>query len=235
MIPLAYLLGLVGILIGFYALYQGYAEPKWLWAWLAGHVIASLTITVALHRYFSHGAFVTNKVWHTVLAVVSNLIFHGSPQAWATAHITHHEQADTDLDPHKTKLSYLIWKNYRNVPLSLWRLKHLSKDPILKFTHRYALLLVAAVALVLYAISPWALLFGYLMPLGSVHFIGAVHQVTSHTGPQGARNLPLMEFILPASGEWHHKYHHDNPRAVRFGTKWYYLDFGYWFIRLIAK
>jgi len=234
MIPIFYLIGLLSIFIGITIIYLGLADPTWLLAWLLGHIMCSIFVTVGLHRYFSHGSFIVGKMWHTLLAIGSNLCVHGSPQAWSTAHITHHEYADTDRDPHNVSLSYLIWKTYNNVPMSLWRLKHLSKDPILKFTHRYSLLIILIYILILYSINPLLLLFGYLMPLGSVHFIGAVHQVISHNSGN-IRNMPYMEWILPASGEWYHKYHHENPRSSNFGNKWYHLDFGYLFIKLIQK
>jgi stearoyl-CoA desaturase (delta-9 desaturase) len=232
LIPLAYILGIISIIMGIYLITNNYISWYFIFLWLIGHITFSLFVTVGLHRYFSHGSFTTNKLWHTVLAVGSNLTIHGSPLAWSTAHITHHEHSDTPRDTHNTSITYLIWKSYNNVPMSLWRLKHLSRDPVLKFTHRYSLLIIILFATLLYHISPLVLLFGYLMPLGSIHFIGAVHQVISHKNST-IRNMPYMEWILPASGEWYHKYHHDNPRSPSFGNKWYHLDFGYLLISLI--
>lgn len=232
MIPIAYILGMCSIIVGLYLVATNYISSLWLLAWLIGHMACSLFVTVGLHRYFSHGSFTTNKFWHSILAIGSNLGIHGSPQAWSTAHITHHEYSDTNRDPHNVNISYLLWKSYNKVPMSLWRLKHLSNDPILKFTHRYSTLLILSFSLILYYIDPMLLLFGYLMPLGSVHFIGAVHQITTHKNGI-VKNMPYMEWILPASGEWYHKYHHDNPRSPNFGNKWYHLDFGYLLIKLI--
>lgn len=232
MIPLAYISGMLGIVLGIYLIANNYVPWYYLFVWIAGHVILGMFVSVGLHRYFSHGSFIVNKFWHTVLAVCTHLGIHGSPQAWAAAHTTHHDYADTPKDFHKVSLSYLIWKSYNNVPMSLWRLKDLSHDPILKLTHRYSLVIIVTFALMLYLINPMLLLFGYLMPIGSVHFTGAVHQTTTHKHGI-VKSMPYMEWVLPASGEWLHKYHHDNPGSAKLGTKWYHLDLGYLFINLI--
>jgi fatty-acid desaturase len=122
--------------------------------------------------------------------------------------------------------------------MQTWRIKHLVKDPVISFVHRYAVIIIAFWIVTLLLIGNitstglMPLLFGYFAPLGSTHMFGAVHQVTSHRGG-AARDMPWMEWIFPAAGEWMHKHHHDNPRDPKLGQKWWNLDYGWWFIKLI--
>lgn len=232
MIPMGYYLGLAGIALGIWLVATGAVSAWWLLAWAAFHVLGSLMLSVGLHRYFSHGAFETTPFWHRFMALYSVLLLNGSPQGWAAAHNTHHAHSDTDRDPHFADWNYLFDKRYRDVPMVRWRLRALAGDQTLAFVHRYGLPLWAAACLAMLLASPTFFIFGYLMPLGSTHLIGAVHQITSHRGGQ-PRDLPWLEFIFPACGEWLHKTHHDHPGWSDFRTRWWHLDLGAAFIRLI--
>lgn len=166
------------------------------------------------------------------IGLLAGIVVQGSPLAWCVAHQTHHARRDTPGDPHRVGLSYLLWKTYHNVPMVQWRLRQTVGDPALQFAHRYTLVVIAAWVALLTSISPWALVFGYLAPLGTVQLVGAVHQLVSHAG--GApRDLPLLEWVFPAAGEWNHKFHHDNARAAKLGVRWWHLDYGWLFIRAI--
>ncbi len=232
MIPLAHQIGMGAIVLGLYLIFTGQASPWWLLAWLLGHCFGALCVTVALHRYFTHCTFRTSKLWHTVMCFGSVLTVQGSPLGWAAAHTTHHTHSDTERDPHVVDISYLWHKKYRDVPMELWAVKRIIGDPTVQFVHRYATAIMLGYAALLYLIDPMLLVFGYLMPLGSTHLVGAVHQVISHRNG-GARDLPWMEYILPAFGEWNHKYHHDHPGAWRMGNKPGELDLGARVIALI--
>jgi stearoyl-CoA desaturase (delta-9 desaturase) len=230
MIPVAHIAGVISCAIGFAWLIQGIA-PWWVAVWIAGHVCGSLAVSVGLHRYFTHGSFETSQFWHWVLAFYSTLTVQGSALGWAAAHTTHHVHADTDGDPHRVDLSYLIYKRYRDVPMVGWRVRHLVKDPAVAVTHRYGLLLILGWAALLFTLGGVELLvYGYLAPLGTTHLVGAVHQVTTHRGGV-ARDLPWLEWLLPAAGEWMHGHHHENPRNPRLGG----LDYGWLFIRFITR
>lgn len=228
-IPLAHWTGLAGAAGAVFLLAQG-ASAWWLLAWAAGHWLGGVIVSVALHRYFTHGAFTTSKTWRVVLALITPLAFQGSALDWSTAHQTHHTQSDTAGDPHITAWHYLWFKRYRDVPMETWRMRQLlAEDRLLGYVHRYALVIVLVYATVLWLIHPMLLLFGYLAPLGSVHFVGAVHQVSSHRGGE-PHDWPWLEWVLPAAGEWNHHHHHAHPRDPRLGR----FDYGWWFIRWIS-
>lgn len=232
MISIGHLLGITSICLGIYLVATNVVSAWWFLLWLPTHLFGSLMTTVGLHRYFSHGAFKTSKFWHNVMGIYSVMLLNGSPYGWSTAHIAHHIYSDTDNDPHLVNWHYLIWKKYKMVRMPKRRLRYLIGDPVLDFVHRYGMVMWV-VAVTILALFSWkVLLFGYLMALGSVHLIGGIHQVTSHIGG-GPRNLPWMEFILPACGEWHHLTHHEKQSASDLRSKWWHLDLGALFIKAI--
>lgn len=231
-IGFGHLLGMFCIALGIYLITNNIVELYWLFLWPLMHIISSLMLSVGLHRYFSHGTFKTSVFWHKIMAYYSVILLQGSALGWSSAHITHHMYPDTAKDPHVKNASYLIWKHYNKVPMAQGRLKRLITDPTLKFTHRYGQLLWLGFVLILFAISWKLFIFGYGMALGSTHFVGALHTTLSHLGKE-PRNYPILEYVLPASGEWMHKTHHENSKTKDFRTKWWHLDTGSLFIKLI--
>ncbi len=231
-ISAAHAVGCASVASGVWLLVTEQASTWWLLGWFVMHLWHALMVSVGLHRYFSHGAFKTTPFWHRVMALYSVPLLYGSPYAWATMHTTHHARSDTDLDPHYTDWTYLFYKGFRDVPMAKVRLRRMVGDPVTDFVHRNGAALWAIFAVAGLLISPAAFLFLYLMPMGSSHIAGAIHQVIGHWGGR-PRDLAALEFVLPAAGEWHHGTHHDHPGWADFRTKWWHLDLGAAFIRLI--
>lgn len=228
-----YLIGLFGIAVGLTLVAQGAVAWQWLLLWPVVHTLNTIMVSAGLHRYFSHGAFKTTPFWHKFMAYYSTTMLYGSPYAWATAHVTHHVHSDTDLDPHEVNWRYMLFKQFRDVPMVMGRFKRMVGDPTLDFVHRYWFGLWAGFAAALFLISPTVFLYGYLMPLGTAQLFGVIHQLLSHRREGGARNLPWLEYVFPTGGEWMHKEHHDHPGRKKFATAWWHLDPGAAFIRLI--
>ena len=228
-----YLIGLFGIALGIWLVATDQVSAWWLLPWFVVHHFNTAIVSGGLHRYFSHGAFKTTPFWHKFMAFYSVTLLYGSPYGWATAHVTHHVHSDTDQDPHEATWRYALFKQFRDVPMVMGRFKSIVGDPVLDFVHRYWFGLWAVFAVTLLVLSPTVFLFAYLMPLGTVHAFGVAHQLFSHRRIGGARDLPWVEFFLPTGGEWQHKYHHDHPGRSSFRSKWWHLDVGAIFIRMI--
>jgi stearoyl-CoA desaturase (delta-9 desaturase) len=232
-IGFGYWLGLIGLAVGIWVIASGQESAWWLLAWLVVHHFNTMIVSAGLHRYFSHGAFKTTKFWHNFMAYYSATMLYASPYAWSTVHVTHHVHSDTDRDPHVLDWRYLLFKQFREVPMVMSRFKKIAGDPTLDFVHRHGFFIWFVVAATLLAISPTFFLFAYLMPLGTIQLFGVIHQMISHRKDGGARDFPLLEYVFPTGGEWHHKYHHDHPGRVSFRSKWWHLDMGGLFIKLI--
>lgn len=215
---------------------QASGLSSWYFLLTVGFYFAVATsLSVGYHRLFTHRTFKCARIWHYVFALVGTIAWHGSPIQWVALHITHHRYPDSERDPHYTGWSYLFHKRYRPVKLDLWRTRQLLTSPFHKFIHEYYVLICLGYMWGLWLISPMALLFGYLMPMGVVGLVGGLHQVIAHGVNQEkhARNLPLLEFVIPSMGEWMHRKHHEDSRSWDFRDAWWHLDMGSWVVRAI--
>ena len=78
------------------------------WIW---YFIASVALTMN-HRFFSHAAFKTSRVWRFVLAIVTLYGMQFGPIWWSSKHRLHHKFCDTPADPHswkQTSFFYAWW------------------------------------------------------------------------------------------------------------------------------
>lgn len=197
------------------------------------YLVGSLTISVGYHRLFCHGAFRTSAFWHRAFALLGVAFLYGSPLQWAVTHATHHRRSDTEGDPHPRGWRALAFKGYRAVPLDRWRARRLLRqDAVHGIVDRHYVEFYVAGLAVLAAVLPSFLLNAYLPALGLAHLVGGLHNLLSHHAG-GPRNLPLMEFLLPASGEWLHGSHHERPGRASFRAAGWHPDLGAAFIHLI--
>jgi len=64
------------------------------------YLLRMFAITAGYHRYFSHRAFRTSRVFQFVLAFVAQSSTQKGALWWAAHHRRHHRYADTELDVH---------------------------------------------------------------------------------------------------------------------------------------
>lgn len=228
--PIASYLGFASMILGVYMLVSGSASILWFIPMAFFTFMILMGVTVGMHRLFCHRSFKVNAFWNIILAYLGTLAIYGSTVQWTSMHMSHHKFSDTDKDPHYTGWKYLFWKKNKPTEFHKKTLVRMYRDPVHRFMHKYYLFVIGITILFLYALSPLALLFCYLIPLGWLHFVGSTHQVYAH-GKQGPLNLNWLEFVMFTGGEWGHKHHHDYPKDIHFG-KW---DLGYYFIKLIAR
>lgn len=225
----AYYLGLLALVT------LPWRAPDWM-AWLLPiavlYFIGSIAISVGYHRLFTHRAFKTSKAWHAILAYTGVAYLYGSPLQWAIGHSTHHAHADTDRDPHPLRHTALLTKAYREVPVDIWRARKLMRSPMQVFIDRYYVGIFLAIAASIALISLDFFLYAYVPAIGLAHFAGSLHNTISHWNNK-PRDLAFMEWIVPTSGEWLHGIHHEKPGRWDFRTRWWHVDLGAAFIRVI--
>lgn len=214
--------------IGVLALgWMAWTNPSWLFLVLLIYVLGSFTISVGYHRLFCHGSFKTSRFWHGFWALSGVMFMYSSPLQWAVTHSTHHRHSDTDLDPHEKPLTTatLLKKGYRDVPLMVIKGRRLLRDPIHYLVDKYYVGIWFVFSMIIMIISWEFFVYAYLPALGLAHFVGALHNTFSHIG-NTPKNLWLMEYFIPSSGEWLHKNHHDHPGWSKFSSKPWHLDIG---------
>ncbi|MCU1681002.1 MAG: Conserved putative rane protein [Amycolatopsis sp.] len=62
--------------------------------------ISGLGITVAYHRYFTHGSFKAKRWLHVTMAIAGSMAVQGPVITWVADHRRHHAFSDRDGDPH---------------------------------------------------------------------------------------------------------------------------------------
>lgn len=187
-------------------------------------------VTVGMHRLFAHASFQCSRFWQIFLGYWATIGLYGTTIQWSGLHVYHHKHTDQDGDPMVKDWTYLLWKrNLHNLvhPKTLVRM---WRDPLHRFLHNYYSLVVVFHILLLYLISPWLLIFGYVIPVAWYHWVTSWHNVLSHR-PDRPKNLSAFEFIFFTGGEWGHLTHHSNAKSPKFDR----FDAGYQFIKLIQK
>jgi len=67
---------------------------------VAFYAFSGLGITVAFHRYFTHGSFKAKPWLRVLLAVAGSMAVQGPVITWVADHRRHHAFSDRDGDPH---------------------------------------------------------------------------------------------------------------------------------------
>lgn len=224
-----YLLGLVGVVA---------AIPRWDWAWAAVslgiHVFIVSLFSAVVHRYFCHRAYDANPTLAYFLSILPVAYGYATPIAWASLHSAHHAFPDSPRDTHVTGWRGIFTAAYRTPSIKFALNARWFHDRRHELLFNNALGVVLAWFALLALIGLDALIWVGLVPMFMLHFFNAVHRVVSH---QGARplNLWFLEYVIPFGGEWIHDEHHVDARKPLYANRWYEIDSGSLFVRLLAR
>lgn len=222
-------------------------------AWLIGLVLAWVMhqvrffgISVVLHRYFSHRAFRTSRIFQFVLALVGSLTLIRGPIRFAAAHRYHHRHSDTERDLHSPRYgflwSYVGWlMSDAFVTVAAQEAKDLRRFPELVWLDRFYWLPALLVFGLLYTVGGLhALVWGGLVStLSAWHlafFVTSVFHRVGHqnfdTGDDSRNHLGLA---LITMGEGWHNNHHQDMHSAQFSAKPSQPDPGFYGIWCLEK
>ncbi|XP_066256674.1 acyl-CoA Delta-9 desaturase-like [Euwallacea similis] len=190
-------------------------------------------ITAGAHRLWSHRAYKAKWPLRLFLTVCNTLAFENSVIEWSRDHRVHHKFSETDADPHNAKrgffFSHMGWLLCRKHPDVISQgkkidISDLYADPIIRFQHKYYMVLMPIVCFILPMLVP-ALLWNetwvnsFCLNIGRYIFtLHASWLVNSAAHMWGDK--PYDKFINPAEnlavsvlalGEGWHNYHHTFP------------------------
>tara|TARA_E500000318_G_scaffold14854_5_gene14890 strand:+ start:36868 stop:37842 length:975 start_codon:yes stop_codon:yes gene_type:complete len=224
------------------------------------YIFHMFVITAFYHRYFSHRAFKTTRVFQFLGAFAATSSAQRGPLWWAAHHRHHHLHSDDEHDTHSPSrrgllMSHIGWfmtKGAFRTPDRLVR--DWVRYPELRFINRFDWLSPVLLAFLLFGIG--AILESYAPALGTnawqmfvwgfVVSTVAVYHATytinslSHrygsarfeTGDDSRNNIWLA---LLTMGEGWHNNHHFYPAAARQGFKWWEIDMTYYGLVLLSK
>ena len=208
-------------------------------------------VTLYLHRSQAHRAVMFHPAVSHFMRFWLWLTTGMVTKQWVAIHRKHHQASDTESDPHSPQI-YGIW----TVLFKGWSLYHTaSKDTEMVdklgvgtpndwleskvySTHsRLGILLMLVIDLVLF--GPWGLIVWGIQMIwipfwaagvinGLAHWVGYRNYNTKDT----SRNL--WPFGVWIGGEELHNNHHGDGASANFRSKWYELDIGWIYIKILS-
>lgn len=241
------------IAIPLYAYHHDFSLASWVSMFvLLG--MSSLGITAGYHRLWAHRAYEATLPLKIILMIMGTFAVQNSILFWASGHRTHHRHVDDiEKDPYSIKkgfwYAHLGWMlrdypaaepNFKNAP-------DLLNDKLVMFQHKYYILLVIAVHVVILGAVGWAVgdVWGVMLLGGLVRLILS-HHVTFFINslchmwgkrPYTDENTARDNFWLAIAtwGEGYHNYHHIFQYDYRNGVKWWQYDPTKWLIWSCSK
>jgi len=209
--------------------------------------IRIFAIGAGYHRYFSHRAYETSRIFQFVLAFMAQTTAQKSVLWWAAKHREHHLHSDTELDVHSPRQTGFLYSHVgwifarRNDGADLVKVADLARYPELMWLHRFELAPAVALALACFALAGWpGLIVGFFWSTVAVyhatfcinslaHCIGRKRYLTG----DDSRNNWLLAFFTMGEG-WHNN-HHAFQSSIRQGFRWWEYDATFYLLKLFAR
>jgi stearoyl-CoA desaturase (Delta-9 desaturase) len=204
-------------------------------------------IGAGYHRYFSHRAYETSRVFQFILAALAQSTSQKSVLWWAANHRDHHLHSDTELDVHSPRqmgflYSHVGWIFSRGQEtMNVNRIADFAKYPELMWLHRYEQFPAFVLAVLCLAVAGWpGLIVGFFWSTVAVyhgtfsinslaHLVGKRRYVTG----DDSRNNWLLAIITMGEG-WHNN-HHAYQSSARQGFYWWEYDPTFYLLTLLER
>jgi len=216
----------------------------WRWQLLAlglgSYTLRMWAITAGYHRYFSHRAFKTSRVFQFVLGLLGTTAMQNGPLWWASWHRSHHRHSDTPDDAH-SPVQRGFWHAHIGWFLdgshdrpNLANVRDLARYPELRFLDRHKWMPIVAYAVGMYLIAGYAgVVWGFVVAtMACLQATMCINSLAHVWGSRrfetrdDSRNNALLALVTLGEG-WHNNHHHDMGSA-RQGLRWWELDVTYY-------
>jgi stearoyl-CoA desaturase (Delta-9 desaturase) len=225
---------------------------------LATFFFRMLGVECGYHRYFSHKAYKTSRVFQFILAFWAQSSGQKGVLWWAMHHRHHHRYADTEKDIH-SPLYKTFWGAHfswvlenKNLDTDLSRIRDYAKYPELVFLNKYHYIPTISFLVLIYCIGEYspllpnvnglqAVFWGFfLSTLTMYHITMTVNSVVHDKRFKGSRRFETNELsrnnaflAIPLVGAAWHNNHHRYPSAGRAGFYWWEVDLSYYLLRVL--
>ncbi len=213
---------------------------------LASYYVRMFGVTAGYHRYFSHRAFKTNRVFQFFLAFLAQTSAQKGALWWAANHRHHHRYSDQEEDIHSptrkgfwySHVGWILTSRYETTDYA--RIKDFARFPELVWLNKYHLLppLVAVPVLYLIGGLPWVIWAGIIptvllwhgtFTINSLsHIFGSRRYLTTDT----SRNNWLLAIVTCGEG-WHNN-HHFHQNTANQGWFWWEVDFSFYALKVLS-
>ncbi len=213
--------------------------------------ITIVTVTVFLHRSQAHRALdlhpAVSHFFRFWLWLTTGMV----TREWVAVHRRHHAKCETPEDPHSPQVLGLrkvlaegseLYGEAANNAGTLGRYGHGTPDDWLE-RHVYGryrwqgvgLMLILDVLLFgVYGLTVWAvqMLWIPLFAAGVINGVGHYWGYRNFETPDSSANIAPFGVLI--GGEELHNNHHAFPSSARFSSKWWELDIGWMYIRVLS-
>ncbi len=204
-----------------------------------------LGVTLGYHRYFSHRAFRTSRVFQCLLAWWAVSSAQKGVLWWAGHHRNHHRYSDSPQDVHSPRRRGFLWshvgwilaRRYNETPVETVR--DLARYPELRWLDRHNNVPTVVLALACFLIGGWTgLIWGYFVT--TVLLWHGTFTINSLSHVFGRRRYPTTDTsrnnfwlsVLTLGEGWHNN-HHYFCSSARNGFFWWEWDPTYYTIRAL--
>lgn len=203
-------------------------------------------VTAGYHRYFSHRAFATGRVFQFVLAFLAQSTAQKSVLWWAAKHRHHHLHSDTARDVHSPQHTGFLYSHIgwvfarRHWHTEFSQVPDLTRFPELRWLDKVELAPAFILGALCFLVAGWSgLVVGFLWSTVLVYHATFCINSLAHvrgskryvTGDESRNNLGLA---LLTMGEGWHNNHHAYPSSARQGFRWWEVDPTFYVLKLLA-
>jgi stearoyl-CoA desaturase (delta-9 desaturase) len=225
------------------------------WSWRGAalavgvYFVRMIVVTLAYHRYFSHRAFKTSRVFQFLLALGAQSAGQKGVIWWASHHRWHHKHSDTPRDIHSALRRGFWYSHVGWILRSEWNgtdetlVKDLVRFPELRFLNRPGIEIAPMVVLALAFLilgGAHGFVWGFLV--SSVMLWHGSFSVNSLAHLVGRRRYKTTDdsrnswwLALATTGEGWHNNHHHYASAARQGFRWWEIDVTYYVLCVLAR
>lgn len=203
-------------------------------------------IGAGYHRYFSHRAYSTSRIFQFVLAALAQSTAQKSVLWWAAKHRHHHLHSDTEHDVHSPRQSGFLYAHVgwifsrQHDETNLAKVADLTRYPELVWLHKYELVPAVMLAVSTFLIGGWSgLVVGFFWSTVAVYHgtfcinsLAHVHGTKRYVTGDDSRNNWLLAFFTMGEG-WHNN-HHAYQASVRQGFRWWEIDPTYYILKALS-
>lgn len=212
----------------------------------ASYYIRMFGITGGYHRYFSHRAFKTGRVFQFLLAFLAETSMQKGVLWWASHHRHHHRYSDQEEDIHSPGLKgfwyshagWLLGNKYDQTRYGA--IKDFASFPELRLLNKYWIVPPFMLWGALYAVGgvPYLLWGGIVATVLLWHGTFVINSLTHMFGKRrylttdSSRNSFILALVTNGEG-WHNN-HHFHQNTANQGWFWWEVDITYYVLRVLS-
>jgi stearoyl-CoA desaturase (delta-9 desaturase) len=200
------------------------------------------------HRLHTHRSYRVPKALEYFFAVCGTLTLEGGPIFWVATHRVHHQNSDTDDDPHTphhggfwAHMGWILFGegHHNDTELMSRYAPDLAADPFYRWLNTWHWIPLTVFGFTVLALGGWPMVL-WLVFFRVTAGLHATWLVNSATHMWGQRRFATKDdsknswwVAILTFGEGWHNNHHAHPTSARHGLAWYEFDLTWIQIRLL--